>query len=163
MPKKQNPKKQFELFKKRLEGTTIQQLSLDFKIARSEVEEIIAAVTQEIVDACTLSLKQKRALELERLDYWTNTLERALQNDCDDAVDPETGRVYRDGVKSKALIVSKLLDLSKHRTVLLKLVDIEEDVANEAAQLMRKLNTVNVNELETVEDLLDFNTKIHKQ
>lgn len=147
----------FKIFKERLKGASIIQLSITFNITAEDVHEAIADTLIKIVESNRLSLKQLRDLELERLDYMTAVAEEQLRTSSDDILDPESGKLLRDGLRSKIALLRTLLDISKQRAVLLQFNSLKEDVKTESARLFDQLKSVDLESIDSLEDLLEFN------
>ena len=149
-----------QIFKERLLGKSAYQLALDFKTDVLSIEKAVSEILEEIRGTCKLTAKQRLSFELERYDRWTEVLEKELKNNCEDVIDPETGKVFRDGNRCKNLTIANLLRISIERSKLLKLTSLEEDVKTEAQQLFESIKDIDLDGLETIEDILEYNKKL---
>jgi hypothetical protein len=151
-----------KIYRAKLQGQSSLQLALDFGTDHQTIDRIVAEVVEEIRTSIRLSVRQQRQLELDRIDTYTSELEHKLRTQCDDVMDPESGKIYRDGVRATTSVIRLLLDLSKQRALLLKLADIEDDVKSEASILFDSLSSVDLDGLETIDDILEYNRKLQK-
>ncbi|MGL5074478.1 MAG: hypothetical protein ACRDBG_01375, partial [Waterburya sp.] len=76
-----------------------------------------------------------QAIELDRLNSYTKILEDTLRHHCEDAIDPETGKLYRDGVRSKVAVIQTLLKVSDQRVKLRGLDKVVQVQMTEAVEL----------------------------
>ena len=156
------PITKYEILQKRLKGASPQQLSLDLDMPADIIDKCIKEAITEIRDTTTLTLQDSKAIELARLDKWSEIIESKLKSDCNDIEDEESGRLLRDGVRAANSCVTTLLNISKQRVAIMKLDGIEDDVKTEAAIMFEQIKNMDMSEVADISDLIDITKTLHE-
>ncbi|MGK7894925.1 MAG: hypothetical protein AB4372_15225 [Xenococcus sp. (in: cyanobacteria)] len=91
----------YDLFVK---GYSYSQIAYELKVAKSTAHSYVVIKQQELRELCNQELIDARNLEIARLDDNLKRLYEELEQ-AEDIIDPESGRMYRDGVKARAVIL----------------------------------------------------------
>ncbi len=118
-----------------LEGSTYRDIGLALSCHPQTAARWVKDYRDDLTKMSLETARDEQAIELDRLNAYTKILEDTLRHDCDDAIDPETGKLYRDGVRSKVAVIQTLLKVSDQRVKLRGLDKVTQVQMTEAVEL----------------------------
>lgn len=118
-----------------LEGKTYKAISTQLNIHPQTAARWVKDYRDELQSIDLVTIRDEQATELDRLNHYTEVLEKTLRTSCDDATDPETGKLYRDGVRSTVSVIQALLRVSQQRVALRGLDSVVQIAKTEAVEL----------------------------
>lgn len=130
-----NTDRQAQAYLAFLEGKTYRDISTQLNIHPQTAARWVKDYRDELQSIDLVTIRDEQAAELDRLNHYTEVLEQTLRTSCNDAVDPETGKLYRDGVRSTVSVIQALLRVSQQRVALRGLDTIVQIAKTEAVEL----------------------------
>lgn len=118
-----------------LEGKSYREIGLALSCHAQTAARWVKDYRDDLTKMSLETARDEQAIELDRLNTYTKILEDTLRHHCEDAIDPETGKLYRDGVRSKVAVIQTLLRVSDQRVKLRGLHKVIQVQMTEAVEL----------------------------